>query len=151
MPEVALADALQKRKQISITVTGRRTGKQITIPVWFVSERDAIWLLPVYGSNTQWYKNLQKNRAITVQAGSEKHEGRARLLKDRDSVCEVVRQFREKYTPEEIKRWYQGLDVAGHVPNRSTAFFRRRSSAQTEQSALQCASSESRLPAGHPA
>jgi hypothetical protein len=38
------------------------------------------------------------------------------LLKDRDAVREVVRQFREKYTPEEVERWYQGLDVAVQVP-----------------------------------
>jgi deazaflavin-dependent oxidoreductase (nitroreductase family) len=116
MPEITLADALKKRKQISITVTGRRTGRQIAIPVWFVHDESAVWLLPVYGSNTQWFKNLQKNRMITIQAGSEKHEGKARLLKSHDSIRNVVNRFREKYTPAEIKRWYKGLDVAVNVP-----------------------------------
>jgi len=66
----ALTKALKKRRQISITVIGRRTGRAITIPVWFVSDDKALWLLPVTGSRTQWYRNLQKNRTITIQAGA---------------------------------------------------------------------------------
>jgi hypothetical protein len=85
MPEVALADALKKRKQISITVTGRRTGNQITIPVWFVSERNAIWLLPVYGLNTQWYKNLQKNR--DHDPGRKREARRKSALAERPRRC----------------------------------------------------------------
>jgi deazaflavin-dependent oxidoreductase (nitroreductase family) len=115
MSQTNIADALKKRRQISITVIGRRTGKLITRPVWFASERNSIWLLPVYGSKTQWYRNLLKNRAVTIQAGRERLELRARLLKNTDAVREVVRRFRDKYTPEEIMRWYTGLDVAVQV------------------------------------
>ena len=68
MAEDALTQALKKRRQISITVIGRRTGRSITIPVWFVFEENTLWLLPVSGSRTQWYRNLKKNRAITIQA-----------------------------------------------------------------------------------
>jgi len=70
MADDALTPALQKRRQISITVIGRRTGRAITIPVWFVSDDKALWLLPVTGSRTQWFRNLEKNRAITIQTGS---------------------------------------------------------------------------------
>ena len=37
MAEDDFANALRKRRQISITVTGRCTGRAITIPVWFVA------------------------------------------------------------------------------------------------------------------
>jgi hypothetical protein len=33
----------------------------------------------------------------------------------------VIRQFREKYTPEEVKRWYSGLDVTVQIPLPGTA------------------------------
>src|SRR5262249_20945223 len=112
----ALIDGLKKRKQISITVIGRRTGRAITRPVWFASDDKALWLLPVNGSRTQWYRNLQKNRAITIQAGAEKRELKARLLKSDKTVREVIRRFREKYTAEQIKRWYTVLDVAVQIP-----------------------------------
>ena len=116
MADDALTPALQKRRQISITVIGRRTGRAITIPVWFVSDDKALWLLPVTGSRTQWFRNLEKNRAITIQAGSAQREFRARLLKSAPAVPKVIRQFRDKYTAEEIKRWYTGLDVAVQIP-----------------------------------
>jgi deazaflavin-dependent oxidoreductase (nitroreductase family) len=111
----ALIDGLKKRKQISITVIGRRTGRAITRPVWFVSDDKALWLLPVTGSRTQWYRNLQKNRAITIQAGSARRDLRARLLKNAPAVRTVIRQFRDKYTAEQIKRWYTVLDVAVQI------------------------------------
>ncbi len=111
-----LADDFKKRRQISITVTGRRTGCAITIPVWFVCEGNALWLLPVYGSQTQWYRNLGANRAITIHVGKERRAPQARLLKNPAAVRGVIQRFREKYTPEEIKLWYTGLDVAVQVP-----------------------------------
>ena len=116
MAEDDFGKALNKRHQISITVTGRNTGRAITIPVWFVSSEGRLWLLPVNGSDTQWYRNLMKNRAITIHAGSKTKDSRARLLKDPSSVSVVVEQFRKKYRSAEIKRWYKGLDVAVEVP-----------------------------------
>jgi deazaflavin-dependent oxidoreductase (nitroreductase family) len=116
MPDDALTQALKKRRQIAITVIGRRTGRAIKMPVWFVCEGNVLWLLPVYGSRTQWFRNLEKNRAITIEAGSEQRQLRARLLKNAPAVPKVIRQFREKYTAEEIKRWYTGLDVAVQIP-----------------------------------
>ena len=115
MDDAAIAGLLKKRRQISITIIGRRSARPITIPVWFVCEGTALWLLPVSGSRTQWYRNLQKNRAITVQVGSTQCQLRARLLKSRNGVREVVRRFREKYSSAEIKRWYTGLDVAVQI------------------------------------
>ena len=53
MAEDALTKALKKRRQISIAVIGRRTGRSIKIPVWFVFEEKTLWLLPVCGSRTQ--------------------------------------------------------------------------------------------------
>src|SRR6266568_5107335 len=100
MAEDALTQALKKRRQISITVIGRRTGRSITVPVWFVCDANTLWLLPVYGSRTQWYRNLEKNRAITIHAGSAKRDLRARLRKNKPSVRQVIRQFRDKYTAE---------------------------------------------------
>jgi deazaflavin-dependent oxidoreductase (nitroreductase family) len=111
-----LAHALEERREISITVTGRKTGRAITIPVWFVSDGRVLWLLPVKGSDTPWYQNLEKNPAITVDAGGMRRDLRARLLSDPQAVNEVIRQFCEKYTPGEIKRWYSRLDVAVQIP-----------------------------------
>ena len=68
------------------------------------------------GSETQWYRNLKKDRTIAIQVAEMRRDFRARLLKDARAVSSMTRQFREKYTPEEIKRWYTRLDVAVQIP-----------------------------------
>ena len=52
--------------------------RAITIPVWFVSDDRALWLVSVYGSHTQWYRKLKKNRAVTIQTQAERVDPRAR-------------------------------------------------------------------------
>ena len=120
MAEDDFAPVLKNRRQISITVIGRRSGRAITRPVWFVFEEHALWLLPVYGSQTQWYRNLLANPTITIRTGSQRRTLRARAVKEARAVRKVIRWFREKYTPEQIVRWYSGLDVAVEVALRRT-------------------------------
>jgi len=38
-------------RQIKISVIGRKSGKTISIPVWFVFESNRLFLLPVQGSS----------------------------------------------------------------------------------------------------
>jgi hypothetical protein len=54
----SLKDRLSRYREINLTVTGRKSGRAISIPVWFVLEDDKLYLLPVQGSDTQWYKNV---------------------------------------------------------------------------------------------
>ena len=108
--------ALKDRKQISISVIGRSSGRTITLPVWFVLAEEALWLLPVYGAKTQWYRNLRMTPEITIKAGSELLTFRARIVKEAAAVRRVIGWFGKKYTPEMIKRLYPGpLDVAVKV------------------------------------
>ena len=64
----ALKDRLSRYREINLTVTGRKSGRTISIPVWFVLEDDKLYLLPVQGSNTQWYKNVLNNPMIRIDA-----------------------------------------------------------------------------------
>jgi hypothetical protein len=47
-------------------VIGRKSGETISIPVWFVLDGHRLYLLPVRGSDTQWYKNVLKNPTIRI-------------------------------------------------------------------------------------
>ena len=113
MPAKEPAPGKKILRQISITVIGRSSGRTISLPVWFVSKENALWLLPVYGSQTQWYRNLLSNPTITIKLGRDSHTLRARSMKDSRTVGKVSQWFREKYTPDMITRLYPGpLDVA---------------------------------------
>ena len=113
MPETAFARALKKANEIEITVTGRNTGKAITLPVWFVDEDDSLWLLPVKGSKTQWFQNVLKNPAITIKVGKEERALNAQVIKTPASVGKVVQSFQQKYKPDMVAKYYPGpLDTA---------------------------------------
>jgi len=50
--------ALKKDREIELTVTGRKSGKPISRPVWFVLREKELLLLPVTGTDSEWYKNV---------------------------------------------------------------------------------------------
>src|SRR5262245_41821356 len=108
MPEDKFTRALQKANEIEITVIGRKTGKQITLPAWFVHENDKLWLLPVNGSKTQWYQNVLKKPTITIKVGKEERTLNAQVLKTPASVGYVIQSFQQKYKPEMVAKYYPG-------------------------------------------
>jgi len=107
-----LKDRLSRSREINITVTGRKSGRTISIPVWFVSEDNKLYLLPVSGSDTQWYKNVQKNPSIQIEAGSAKAERKVAPVTDPKQVASVVEKFRAKYGASDVKKYYSKFDVA---------------------------------------
>jgi GTP-binding protein EngB required for normal cell division len=48
-PKDDLKVRLSRYRQIKISVIGRKSGRTISIPVWFVLEGDKLYLLPVPG------------------------------------------------------------------------------------------------------
>jgi deazaflavin-dependent oxidoreductase (nitroreductase family) len=107
-----LKDRLSRSREINITVTGRKSGRAISIPVWFVLEDDTLYLLPVQGSDTQWYKNVLKNPTIRIEAGGAEAEVQAVPVKDATQVKSVVKKFRDKYGTSDVKKYYSEFDVA---------------------------------------
>jgi deazaflavin-dependent oxidoreductase (nitroreductase family) len=111
-PNDALKDHLSRYREIKITVTGRKSGRTISIPVWFVFDSDKLYLLPVKGSDSQWYKNVLKNPSIRVEARGTKAEFKAVPITDSKQVSSVVEKFRGKYGASDVKKYYSKFDVA---------------------------------------
>jgi deazaflavin-dependent oxidoreductase (nitroreductase family) len=107
-----LKDRLARYRQIKISVIGRTSGQTISIPVWFVLEGQKLYLLPVQGSDTQWYKNLLQNPSIRIDARGEEAEFRATPLTDAKAVNSVAERFREKYGAKDVKKYYSKFDAA---------------------------------------
>ncbi|HXL09569.1 MAG TPA: nitroreductase/quinone reductase family protein [Candidatus Bathyarchaeia archaeon] len=112
----ALKNRLSRSREINITVTGRKSGRTISIPVWFVSEDNKLHLLPVSGSDTQWYKNVLKNPSIQIEAGGAKAELKVASVTDPKQVASVVEKFRAKYGASDVKKYYSKFDVALLAP-----------------------------------
>jgi len=108
----ALTDRLSRSREIIITVTGRKSGRAISIPVWFVWEAGKLYLLPVQGSDTQWYKNVLKKPSMQVDARGAEAELKAVPITETKKVSDVVGKFREKYGAGDVKKYYSKFDVA---------------------------------------
>ena len=116
MPKTKYANTLQEHlvrsNEINLTVTGRKTGQKSTRPIWFVLENGKLHLLPVSGSDTQWYQNVRVNPTMEIEAHGAKGNFRAAPITDPQQVNHVVEEFRGKYGPADVKKYYSKLDVA---------------------------------------
>ncbi|MFG3689330.1 nitroreductase/quinone reductase family protein [Micromonospora sp. NPDC047740] len=112
----AIRDALQGVREVEITVTGRKTGRQISHPVWFVQEEDSVFLVPVTGSNSDWYKNVRRTPMIQIAANGTALSSSATPITDADRVDHVVAMFRDKYGADQFEAYYPNHDVAVQVP-----------------------------------
>lgn len=54
MPVPALITAVDAAHEIDLTVAGRRSGRASTRPVWFVRDGNNLWLVPVFGTDSEW-------------------------------------------------------------------------------------------------
>ena len=98
MAAEAFTKALETTRELQLTVTGRRTGREISNPVWFAREGDTLYLVPVRGTDTDWYRNLLKA-----------------------PVEHVLDLFRARYGARDVAAYYPKQDAAMEVPLTCTA------------------------------
>lgn len=112
-PKESLPKLLESSRRIEIAVIGRKSGRKISLPVWLVVEKNVLYLLPVNGSDTQWFQNLRHNAAIRVSARRGRwSEFRARPTTAPKSVSSVVRKFGRKYGAKIVQQLYSKFDAA---------------------------------------
>ncbi len=108
--------ALRKNKEIGLTVTGRKTGKLLPRPVWFVVRGNELLLLPVTGTDSQWYKNILQNPQVKISASKQTFNGTLRAITEKKRVEEVIELFKGKYGASDIKKYYPKPNVAATLP-----------------------------------
>jgi hypothetical protein len=109
-----LHQRLNSAYEITLSVKGRKSGRDIPRPVWFVYEGDTLYLLPNHGSDTNWYKNVLVDPTLKVSANGIEIPPTGKLITDSNRVDDIVRKFKSKYG--EVKRYYTKFDVAVEVP-----------------------------------
>ena len=119
------ADNLQQRlnraSEIKLSVKGRKSGRDIPLPVWFVHEGNTVNLLPNYGSDTNWYKNFLADQMLKISVrggggrrGGEEISGKGKPIAYSKRVNDIFRKFDSKYGG--VKQYYPKVDVAVEVP-----------------------------------
>jgi deazaflavin-dependent oxidoreductase (nitroreductase family) len=108
--------ALEASREVELTVTGRRSGREISLPVWFVREGEKLYLVPVSGSDSNWYKNVLKTPTIRLAAGGAHRTAGATPISDAARVGQVLEMFRVRYGAREVEAYYPKQDAAVEVP-----------------------------------
>jgi len=111
-PNDALRRQLARSDEITISVTGRKSGRTISNPIWFVFEDNQLYLLPVKGSDTQWYRNVLKNQFMGIEASGNEAKINVTPVSEAKQVASVVDKFRTKYGAANLKKYYSKFDVA---------------------------------------
>ena len=110
-----LHQRLNRAYEIRLTVKGRKSGIDIPRPVWFVHEGNTVYLLPVQGSDTNWYKNLLVESILKISVnGGEEIPARGKPITDGNRVNDIFGKFESKYG--KVKQYYPKVDVAVEVP-----------------------------------
>src|ERR671918_1138516 len=91
MSKADLYQRLNRASEIRLSVKGRKSGRDIPRPVWFVHEGNTLYLLPNYGSDTNWYKNLlvEPTLKISVNDGEEIIPTKGKPITDRNRVNDI--------------------------------------------------------------
>jgi hypothetical protein len=110
-----LKNALRDADEVDLTVTGRKSGQESTRPIWFVLEGDRLILVPVTGTESDWYRNIEKTQAIRLKADGAEYRGNANPTVDPTVVDYASRVFGEKYGADRVKEYYPNLNAAVEV------------------------------------
>jgi hypothetical protein len=105
-----LLQRLNRASEITLSIKGRKSGRDIPRPVWFVHEGNTLYLLPVQGSDTNWYKNLLVDSTLKISVngggGGEEISSRGEPITDRNSLDDIVKKFKSKYGEGDVKKYY---------------------------------------------
>jgi hypothetical protein len=92
------------------------SGKPVARTVWFTRRDGNLYLVPVTGTDSQWYKNVVKTPTLQLAADGAEYSATAMPVTDPGIVAQVVDDFRAKYGAEYVADYYPHPNVAVEVP-----------------------------------
>ena len=91
-----------------LTSRGRVTGNDHEIEIWYVREGDTIYLLAGAGDRSDWVRNLQADRRVTLRMGDVTSIAHGRVVTDPDEATRARTLVFDKYQPRndvELVTW----------------------------------------------
>jgi deazaflavin-dependent oxidoreductase (nitroreductase family) len=108
---------LAKEDYCYLTTTGRVTGNQHQIEIWFGAQNNSIYLLSGGGRGSDWVKNLLKTPQVSVRITNTVFSGTARLVSDPEEELAARHMLADKYQEHEedgsLSGWAQTALVVG--------------------------------------
>lgn len=83
------AHALVSGRHALITVTGRRSGRRFTFPVWYRQQGDHVTIEVGWPERKHWWRNLREEAPVELVLRGVRRSGRARAEGDERSGVKV--------------------------------------------------------------
>lgn len=90
-------DKFSNEQYCYVTTVGRVTGKPHRIEIWFAIDGGVLYLMSGGRDRSDWVKNLRKTPEVTVEVGSGKFTGGARIIDDPEEDQRVRHVVHSKY------------------------------------------------------
>ena len=78
-----------------ITVTGRKTGQKITLPVSYDEVGDTLWVMS--RRQRTWWRNLQGGADVTLHLRGQEITGHADVMLDDEAVRAQLKDYLTRY------------------------------------------------------
>jgi deazaflavin-dependent oxidoreductase (nitroreductase family) len=108
-----------------LTTTGRRSGNQHEIEMWFARDGDTFYLLAGGGRSSDWVRNIESNHRVAVRLGDDRQDAVGRILDASNDADEAERARSlvfDKYQPRydgDLLEWRErSLPVALDIVDR---------------------------------
>jgi deazaflavin-dependent oxidoreductase (nitroreductase family) len=90
-----------------VTTTGRVTGREHTIEIWFAAHGSAIHILAGGRHSADWVKNVLRRPDVRVRIDGATFAGRARIVDDAAEDALARRLVLAKYSPRnsDLDEW----------------------------------------------
>jgi len=113
--------ALADEDYCYLTTTGRVSGEQREIEIWFGLDGSTLYMLSGGRDRSNWVKNLIREPRVRVRIAERTWEGRARVVRDRDEDARARELLAGKYAPRyggDLSSWREtalpiAVDLSG--------------------------------------
>ncbi len=102
----ASAESIRNERDATLTVFGRKSNREIQVPLWFAEKQGTLYFLPRYGKSTEWYRNVQVNATMRVRIRDRTFTGKANLIVEKGQVRNAVKLFKDKYGDRVYRNTY---------------------------------------------
>ena len=90
-----------------ITTTGRRTGADHTIEIWFGVDAGSLYLLAEGRDRADWVRNMKAHPEVTVKMKNQTFTAVARVVEDPEEQGRARRILAAKY-----QDWEEGTEMS---------------------------------------
>ncbi|MEK7425731.1 MAG: nitroreductase family deazaflavin-dependent oxidoreductase [Actinomycetota bacterium] len=104
-----------------LTTSGRRTGRDHTIEIWFAATATGVYLISGAGERADWVRNLHNAPIASVRIGDTTVAAQAQVpVPDGDERSAAVRMLHAKYADQvssTVDAWHRDAYIVALYPH----------------------------------